>query len=558
VKSALSDLHGLQRRFVQLVESAPNLPERERRAALQRLRGSTGYEWMLLSRPDAGHPALIAPGDWSMAPLFGLTLFREVVVWDTNPRRAELLDVLSREGDSRLRVIDPEAESLAEHLGTGAERYALVAFEGDSRLRSLHGAAGRRLFDRVAGALAPDGQCAIVGESRLTRGAVKRLLLEGEGSGAFGLRRLRRALDRSSLPPRRTIRLSPDHRDPREIADWREGGPRRHCAFAVLSGNGRSTSLVEQVVTSVRSALGAGAVGEVGRYTVRDTATVMLMVGLDSSREAVVRIPLDHTADGRLQHAWSAIESLRDRAPCVASLVPEPLVRGDVGGIPFYAERRYEGVIAKSLLRDATYRPALMKAVLDFSLQLNAAVLEHKRVDDRVLEEHFATDFASIRRYVPGSAPRLEKLRSYVFNRMRGVMLPLVWIHGDLHASNILCDPGTGEIRVVIDWDSSGARGLPLLDLLHFLVSDARQPKGLCMGAGVASAFDGTLLTDAANDLIDRYLQAMELPRDSVRPLLIMYWVRQVALRIARSDGELANRWETSNLSEPLDRIDVP
>jgi aminoglycoside phosphotransferase (APT) family kinase protein len=284
----------------------------------------------------------------------------------------------------------------------------------------------------------------------------------------------------------------------------------------------------------------------------------MLMVGLDSSREAVVRIPLDHTADGRLQRAWSAIESLHDRAPSVAALVPEPLVRGDVGGMPFYAERKCEGLSAKSLLQDATYRSTVLEAVLDFSLQLNGAAVERKRVDDRVLEEHVAPHFTPIVRYAPGSSERLGRLRSYVFERLRGVTLPLVWVHGDLHSSNILCDPGTGGLRVVMDWDSSAVRGLPLLDLLHFLVCEERRRHDLSMGAAVARALEGTLLTDEENDLIARYSRAMELPPDSVKPLLIVYWARLVALRLARSGGKLSRQWETSNLTEPLNRIVVP
>ena len=108
----------------------------------------------------------------------------------------------------------------------------------------------------------------------------------------------------------------------------------------------------------------------------------------------------------------------------------------------------------------------------------------------------------------------------------------------------------------MMDWDAGDARGLPLHDLVHFLLCEERRRQGLGKGQAIVRALEGRLFTDHENDLLRRYLEGLSIEDDLFRPLVVCYWLRTVFLHVEHSGGRLSSPVERAILLEPLERLE--
>jgi aminoglycoside phosphotransferase (APT) family kinase protein len=138
---------------------------------------------------------------------------------------------------------------------------------------------------------------------------------------------------------------------------------------------------------------------------------------------------------------------------------------------------------------------------------------------------------------------------------MAGKGLPAVRLHGDFHPFNVLCDPKTGEIRYIIDWDSSERPGLPAHDMLSFLVSMERYRQNLPMGRAITRAVEGRLFGELANETLHRYSAELSIPADLLQVLVLSHWLRLVVNHIEHSGGRMAPAVKRNLVIEPSERF---
>ena len=282
---------------------------------------------------------------------------------------------------------------------------------------------------------------------------------------------------------------------------------------------------------------------------------LLLSTVLENGDEVIVRVPLRGDAAAALERADAVYTDVSRELPKFLHLLPESRPLFEVCGWPMHIERRLRGVQAKSLVRDVRSRSRVRRRVAEFVNAMCAATIKQHPVDEAFVASHFKSRFRAICSVEKAFASRLQVVEATVLGLAQGRTMPTVRIHGDLHVNNVFFDPRSVVLTGLIDWETSLPVSLPF-DLIHYLISDSREFDPKPWGIQVARAFSGELFDAEANELLLQHLNLLGLPVDMLRPLLIGYWVRGVALRQELSGGRLNPLWRDANLAEPLASIE--
>jgi len=117
---------------------------------------------------------------------------------------------------------------------------------------------------------------------------------------------------------------------------------------------------------------------------------------------------------------------------------------------------------------------------------------------------------------------------------------------------NALGNPAEIKSLRVLDWELWRPDGLPLLDLVHLLVSRQRRLGGYSIGGGICrwllewnfSAWEKQLIDRLASDLDRRYIAAIP----------VLYWLERVG-PVAQRGAWPGNGWLEANVVQVLDRL---
>ena len=170
--------------------------------------------------------------------------------------------------------------------------------------------------------------------------------------------------------------------------------------------------------------------------------------------------------------------------------------------------------------------PQCCESVLGWLIDVQAATRSTAGPDgfDRLI----GGDLSHLQGLFPAERDLLERTRSLVAP-LSEMSFPLVLEHGDLSHPNLLVGPGD---RVgVIDWEQAELRGMPAVDLFFFLgyvgraMGEARSTDEALRA--VDQAFFGR--RSWARSYVLRYAERLGLPRETLTPLFISCWARQVA-----------------------------
>lgn len=593
----MPDFKVLRKEFELLILQQEILSREERALAIDHIFRSRGYEWVLLAAPNPTQPCLVVSGTWSLAPIFLSRTHKEVVIWDIDPRRVEIMETFFAKVTANIRVLRFSYENLTQLLDDCAEPFACITLEDSFgylsvRPRQLR----RRFFEQIGRVLASEGHFCVVAQNRFSfsrlRRTVKgrlnrvhllprflwkrheRAIIDQDSFPPPSLDSVRRTLRQSSLPVQRTYYLYPEYRRPRELVGWDGALPRHigsrklahvldslhlmerlHDAFVMFAGARAPDSIVDMIIKCLECKLDAKCAWNIIECSILPKRIAMFMVKTGLSQDIVLRIPLSGLADSLLQHAWQTVEALRDQVHCLRSLVPEPIAQGEVYGLPYYAEAKCVGVTARQFLGKKPVSPKMLEQLSDLLLQFNRATMDGALVDECFLMESVETRFREISLRVPALSDKLRETFFRVADEFRAVSVPQVWVHGDFTAKNVLCEPNSGAPVAIIDWDGSRRCGLPLNDLLHFTLSTHRYRERLSIGDVTVRALKGTIFTAGEQRLIERYQQSLDIERNLVKPLLVIDWANCVAGRLQEFDQNPTNAWLHSNLFEPIEEI---
>ena len=251
------------------------------------------------------------------------------------------------------------------------------------------------------------------------------------------------------------------------------------------------------------------------------TDTGVLRVAIGASRVEI---------DGQVA-ALTALAAA-DVAPAVADKIPWLLADGEVGLARWSLERVRPGA------RPSELGPKLLQECVEFLVAFHGADGAGVSLSSRAEEiaAVCADDSAS---RVRALAVRLEKDLAHV---RRG------FGHGDFFAGNLLV---TGErLTGVLDWDAGGPGRLPLLDLLHLLLT--RTPYGSDERWGRA-VLDRLLplARGGGDDAVLRYCEGVGIePEPKVLEALVLaYWFEYAAYQLRTHPDRRTDRgWIEGNL----------
>jgi aminoglycoside phosphotransferase (APT) family kinase protein len=573
----IPDFSTLRPRFIELLVKSGNFSGAEQREAVLKMFSAQGYEWSFLCPMNREKRALLVPSSWSMTPLLLSDHFAELVVWDPEPRRAELLRNFYTSLDLRVHVIADSLRCLADR----SERYSVVALE-DSLATSTSG-----LHDDIVKCivrlLEPDGQCCVVTANRL---GVSRLrsselnwgqrltqLMEYRQSLPT-VDGLRRRIRNASLATQRSYFFYPDHREPREILGWNRALPSRfssgffrwldrigllarvHDGFMVVAGHEQlAPSFVEQLMICLGEELGLKAVPKVDQCRVQRTGVLLFFTDLADEGTGVLRVPLRQEGVTRIESSRRVMALLAERAPQICSVAPEQLAAGELLDRPYTLERKITGVTAAEIIGKSGTAVHVLEGALQFLCALGKVHTVVRQIDDRFLADHIKPVFSLLRQHHQQLSSDFHEVETALIRNTAGHEIPLIWRHGDFNVNNVLFHPTNIDVAGVVDWEEGRALGLPLQDLLHFILSVHRQRHGWSIGQAVIRALEGRLLDIDEQSAIERYCDKLALSQALFVPLLVMHWAEHACSLSKKAGSLLTQKWLEENLFMPLDKI---
>lgn len=515
-----------------------------------------GIEWTLLVRADVGGDALIIDPADDSAALILAEMFNLVEVWVTANESTDCSPTVSSPGNASIIVRNVQAGEMSQRLSQLGKRWSLLAIDNSNR------GLGKDLFDLIDSSknfLKIEGQLCVITEHRFS---LKRLINDLRiRSQNPSIRTLKSRLYNAGILHWKVYFPYRDGRRSLEILGWNtatEGPKRRSVArflrwlgleslthsSVVLVGSRHSTiSVLQQFGESNGLSPSCRAIT---RCFVRPSGTVVAIYR-DQHASGVLRIPLKSASLKRLEHARSVTEAVASEFEWLGQMVPPPISNGKMFGLHYFLEGKCTGVPASKL---ATSEGALEAIVSNATqIQILFASRARNRLDGHLLsQELHSRYFRPIAEYAPGCANDLRVLEDLVVRAVGSCSLPFVQTHGDFNPSNVLFSPQTGEVTGLVDWDASEKEGLPLLDLLHFLLGLKPECRGVSVGRRVHRSIVQGGWTSLERQALNLYMDAVGLESRLLNAFLVMYWCRHICLHVHYRSGPLGAAWEEENL----------
>lgn len=242
----------------------------------------------------------------------------------------------------------------------------------------------------------------------------------------------------------------------------------------------------------------------------------LIVVGAD---RVLLRVAIGRSAM-QIDNATAALEQLRghDLPEALRDRIPWPVATGREG----LADWSLESLLPGSRAPRDVPQPLLDDCV-DFLVGLG-----------RVRSEEPGRSFAELAATVadvlsPAGRAALAEVAAELERRLGGV--DRCFAHGDFFSGNLLCSEG--RLSGVVDWDSAGPGRLPLLDLLHLLVTRAGAFADDRWGDAVSERLL-PLARAGGDDVVRRYCRELGLPTDArtLETVVWAYWLDYAAYQL--------------------------
>jgi hypothetical protein len=155
-----------------------------------------------------------------------------------------------------------------------------------------------------------------------------------------------------------------------------------------------------------------------------------------------------------------------------------------------------------------------------------------------------------------GTATVLRDLAGRLEADLRG--LPRGLAHGDFFPGNILVRGG--RLSGVVDWDTAGARRLPLVDLLHLIASTSGRRGSLWWGPTIVDLLL-PMARRGGSAAMHEYCQAVgiEVTTKGLEALVAAYWLGRVRYQLTTYDDRVERpTWLRRNVHQVLAALVYP
>jgi SAM-dependent methyltransferase len=271
------------------------------------------------------------------------------------------------------------------------------------------------------------------------------------------------------------------------------------------------------------------------RVTLRELITLELRLSA-ASPSVMVKIPLSAYCDLRTTLEYqrlSSLEDVRASSGCWAE-IPKPLMKGTFNGVPFFVQDALPGFSGVRFLRHpgaSTWK----QLAADFIARLHLATKTPVTLDETTWNKTVMPLLnAGLRSTEEHTGINLARINDFLMRELVGHSWPFVFSHGDYSPGNLLFDSKGLRLLGVIDWDRALPHSLPLVDLLHVLLSGCAELRQ----ARLSDLFGKLLLEGLDRQehrLVDSYLERMNfsLSFSQLRALLLIDWLLRVSMWVS-------------------------
>ena len=301
----------------------------------------------------------------------------------------------------------------------------------------------------------------------------------------------------------------------------------------------------------------------VQRAMLTTTKVAVITVGpVGGDPLAMVKLPCTARAAANLDRQRAVLAALHadERLGEWRAVAPMLLASGEIAGRMYVVEQALRGCDLLSLRADPLAYTRACRVAAATIAQLHRRTYSTIVADTGIVERWVDQPLVLVREAV-ALLPRarhyqaaIERLAMELHAMVAGRMVTVSWIHGDFWPSNLLFSQDGVTLRGIVDWDHAAAAELPMHDLLHLAMHThahvARQP--------VPPMVVKSLLTKASwtEDQLALFEAAESpLPADAarVRTMLLLYWLRNVALYLAgHPEATRPLPWTIENLESVL------
>lgn len=330
-------------------------------------------------------------------------------------------------------------------------------------------------------------------------------------------------------------------------------------SFCIVGGKGDTgktfvESLLHLANERIEQSRGAWAINKVIR--VRKTNTVLAEFSSASAISgqragAIARIPMEPVAESHVLRNFEALQYIHQSSQIskvVRDLVPQALFSGSIEGQVFTIETKLPGVPGTARDRSRKYNPLAVLEAVDLLARLHVESSELRPLDEVEFRRLIGNRFESLEAVLGrnGGGEVLCNLQSVLGGMLINRKLPFVLMHGDFWMGNLLVDPTRMNVTGIIDFDRAEERGLPYIDLLHFLIYRRIQVNKDSFCNAFRSLIIGNAFTSAERILNENYLHAVGLSEALTFPLAIIYLIHHTLGHVEKYRG-VHQSWLQSN-----------
>jgi len=282
------------------------------------------------------------------------------------------------------------------------------------------------------------------------------------------------------------------------------------------------------------------------RVSLSRGGSMTFVLGEGSRASLVAKVPLSGRALARCEENMATLSAVRrgGSLPVGAEkLLPRALGRVDVLDHAVFVETALPGTAWREGMGRLRRRSSRRLAAA-FLRDLHAATSRFIVFDDDGFEDRVGHYFDRL----AGAFGRSTESDTVLGMKedLRGMLQerrwPVVLEHGDFHLGNCLFETSPWRLSGVIDWDLGSPSGLPVLDLLHLLITT--ETPGRIDDGTARKLLDWHLSSDAKR-LVREYLVAIGLAADAVGPFVYLYLLVKVLVTFLVREGDSKERWRT-------------
>lgn len=276
-------------------------------------------------------------------------------------------------------------------------------------------------------------------------------------------------------------------------------------------------------------------------FRVRSSGKAVIKALGDAGEGYHVRIDVIKEAREGIKNHHGTLSHLlqRNLGAEFESLLPYPLLLGEMGGFVYYVEPYYEGLSGEEMIADADQRAKICSHAFKFITELSLRTGKKVRIDEEVFQAHFSEPMHSIKNWFTERewiilGPWMASVESAMWQRVANKEILLTPTHGDFVPSNCLID-GDEKLYKILDWELYEADGLPLHDWITFLgrahkprIVKEMQNRGEDTNAIRFHGYPQDFTGDPLRPELIKYVEKLGIDERLLNPLLFMWWVKQL------------------------------